>query len=312
MNYQYLFHNILHGSEASYEIEFEEQAPSLEYRGPENDMFLVQDEEAQLILMHRDVHFASSFETMLKYYEHEDAPGIQQDISLHKINELYDLEKRLKKNIAPYILSGKEAEIVAHFRALYQQWQELAEIAPKGSPEAFIADLFLSDGEWEELVKEYIPTTENPFIEILTNDEFQNALCPGFGTVPQAAARILGKMKTEKACRALFFSLGKGSFDLEEEILHSLRSMGDMACEFCIQHAQSSDPERALLALHAFVPNEKVQECAVSLLEKGLNEPYLRSYCIDLLEGLVDRLKPRLSALVQKGAFTKEELLYTL
>ena len=293
MEYENLLQDILHGVlSKSYEIEASSLSPeAVEYRGPEEDFFEILDEESQKILMHRDVHFGGSFSIMLEYYEREEAPGIQEDIFIEGIQELDSLERKMKKNIAPYILKGIEAERVAFFRAQYRKFQELYSMAPKNSTESLIASLFLSDGEWEEVLEQVdssLPQKENLLIEILMNDEFQESLSPSFGTAPQAIVRLLGERKSEKAIPYLFSTIGCGHFDLEEEVICSLQKIGNPAKEFCLKKARSSSEkecERALIALQVFHPDESVRQCALELLEIKKSWPtHLKEYIKSLTQ----------------------------
>lgn len=292
MNYEHLLKDILHGVvDTSYEREFSSLCQEeIEYRGPEEDFLELSDEESQQIVMHRDVHFGGSFSIMLQYYEQEEAPGIQEDILVERIQELYQLENKMGKNIASFILTGKEAERVHFFRSLYHQFQELYALSPLHSTERLIAELFLSDGKWEEVLDTRdtsIPLKEKVLIDILLNGEFQDPLAPGFGTVPQAIARLLGQIPSESSIHALFATIGCGSFDLEEEVIHALYVQGEKARCYCMRKARTSsgrDLERALISLQAFSPDEEVQQCARELLEYGKGmPPHLKEYLLLLV-----------------------------
>lgn len=292
MDYEHVLKDILHGvMDKSYEIESSSlREEEVEYRGPEEDFLELSDEESQKIVMHRDVHFGGSFPIMIHYYEQEEAPGLQEDIFVDRIYELYELEKKMGKNIAPSILTGKEAERVHVFRSLYRQFQELYAVAPPGSTERLIAELFLSDGKWEEVLTtrdSALPLKEEVLISILLNEEFQESLAPAFGTVPQAVARLLGHIQSEKAIQALFATIGCGHFDLEEEVIQALHTIGDKAKRYCMKKAHLSagrDLERALIALQVFLPDDEVQRCAKELLEHEKRIPHhLKEYLLLLV-----------------------------
>lgn len=293
MNYEGLFDQILHdAANRSYEVEFlEEHEPQVEYRGPEEGMLPLFDEEYQNILIQRDVHFGQKFDIMLEYYKKEDAPGIDENINIHKIEEVSALEKRLGKNIAPYLLGVHDMEKIAYFRNLYRQFKEVYEQAAANSTEKLLASLFLSDGNWEELVQKVdVSCIDKPqlLFQVLDDERFSDILSPGFGTVPKAVARLLGKIATKEAMYVLFSAVGTSSFELEEEVLAALKAIGTPVRDFCIQKVESDvlslDHEKALIVLQEFVPDEKVCECARSFLKRDTSkDPILREYAASLL-----------------------------
>lgn len=288
-----LFEKILHGvTDRSFEVEFSDEPTSeLEYRGSTEEMLPLFDEEYQYILMQRDVHFGQNFDVMLKYYEQEDAPGIDENIDVSKIRELKEREKQLGKNIAPLLLSGHEMEKIAYFRTLYRQFEDVYALAPPHSTEKLLVSLFLSDGTWEELVNNVDGSSiDKPELlcEVLADERFSDPLAPGFGTVPQAVARLLGKIGSKSAMYALFQVVGTLNFALEEEVLHALKAIGTLVRDFCItkvlSDVVSKDHEKALIVLHEFIPDEKVRECARTFLEREkVKDVVVREYAASLL-----------------------------
>ena len=303
MNYEDLCRQIVaEVASRSYVVEVqEEKEVELEYRGPEEDQLPLFDEEYQTILLHRDVHFGQNFDVMLEYYARDEAPGIQEDIEIRKIKELMALEKKLGKNIAPYLLGGAEMERIAFFRGLYRQFETLLSLSPEGSTERLIAEFFLSDGEWESVLQKIDSSSIQKvhlLKEILLDDIWFDPLSPGFGMVPKAIVRIFGQRPSSESVRTLFSILEQGSFEFEEEVLSALRKIGDLARDFCIERFVSSqdvrEKEKALIVLSRFVPDKKVQECVLTWLEK---EPHpnnrLKEYALSLLEELCPDLIER-------------------
>lgn len=289
-----LLDKILHQvTDRSFEVEFSEELPSqIEYRGATEEMVPLVDEEYQYILMQRDVHFSQNFDVMLEYYQQEEAPGIDESVDIEKIVQLKEYEQKLGKNIAPLFLTGYEIEKIAYFRTLYRQFEDVYMLAKEGSTEKLIASLFLSDGLWEKIVERvdvHSLDKAELLYDVLSDERFSDSLAPAFGTVPCAIARLLGKLGTKEAIYTLFQKVGSSHFALEEEVLQALKAIGTPARDFCIQQVSSdlisSDHEKALIVLHEFLPDEKVQECARAFLKKEkVRSGSLKEYASSLLE----------------------------
>ena len=57
---------------------------------------------------------------MLDYYE-KDGLGVQQEFDIKRIKELSEIEKKIKKDLAPELLTGVDAERVAEAKEAYRR-----------------------------------------------------------------------------------------------------------------------------------------------------------------------------------------------
>lgn len=231
-------------------------------------------EPDHLVLMHRDAHFGGSFDVMLDYYRNE-GKGICPDIELSQIEEMAAAEKNTKQNMAPLLLSGAEAELVAQSRALYQKLKKACEFPqPKNPIPTLMAHLILSEDPHPEaeiaaIVKEkgaIVPA----LIELIKSEEFYNPLFPGYGHAPALAAECLGQIGDKRAIVALFEAIGEADFFDEEAIIKALGAIGASAKEFLLRvlHARplNADNDRAAIALMAFKDDPEVAEQCFAML----------------------------------------------
>ena len=150
------------------------------------------------ILMHRDVHFGGSFQTMLDYYQKEGR-GVSKEFEIKRIQELAELEKRSRQNLAAVMLTGPEAEKVAKAKQAYVSLRELYDIPnPKSKMPLLLADLILSeDEELPKAIEAVVAERGNIvrlLLDLLRNEEFYDPLFPGYGLAPSLAAQCLGKI----------------------------------------------------------------------------------------------------------------------
>jgi hypothetical protein len=272
--------------------------------------------EDHLILMHRDAHFGGSFEIMLQYYE-EDGKGAMQEFDLARIHELQEYEKQSGKDLAGTLLSGAEAEKVAAARKAYKTLKELYENTKETNPcPRLIADLILSE---EEHPKEEIDAILNqkgiivPFlIDLLRSEDFYDPLFPGYGQAPTLAAHCLGLIGDKRAMFSLFEAIGEANFFSEDNVLDSLKQIGDPAKEFLMRVVQSEplnfDNERAAIALVRFKEDPQVAECCFKMLSKPVvwKDPALAVHLILACEGLKNQEdQQQFAALAANPAFPK-------
>lgn len=251
------------------------------------------------ILMHRDAHFGGKFDTMLDYYRN-GGRGVSNDFTIERIEELSNTETKTGKNLAPFMLSGAEAEKVARSRLLYQQLRDLYEVKkPKSPIPTLIADLILAEeDEIDDAVKaaaEQKSAIVPALIDLLRNEEFYDPLFPGYGQAPLLAAQCLGKIGDKRAIISLFESIGSGDFFNEDMILNALHSIGKPAKEFLVKvlHGKplNIDNEHAAVALVNFKDDPEVASTALKMLHE-IDLPThtsLATYLALICEGLTSQ-----------------------
>lgn len=248
------------------------------------------------ILMHRDVHFGGNFQTMLNYYQNE-GKGISKDFEIKRIQELAEMEQRTKKNLAVVMLSGPEAEKVAHAKQAYIALKELYEIKkPKSPLPILLADLILSEEKEEAKAVEAVVAQKSAIVpllvDLLRNEEFYDPLFPGYGMAPALAAQCLGKIGDKRAIISLFESIGEEDFFNEDVILNALKEIGKPAKDFLLKvvHGRplNHDNERAAIALVFFKDEPDVSEACLKMLQEiDLNTHLpLATYLVLSCEGL--------------------------
>lgn len=252
-----------------------------------------------IILMHRDAHFGGKFDIMLDYYINE-GKGVNPEFDLERIHALIKIEKELKKDLAPLLLSGVDAEKVADAKTSYKKLRALYE---KERPEyknmRLIADLILSEdlepeAEIEAIVKEK-STIVPALIELLKNEEFYDPLYPGYGLAPALAAKCLGLIGDKRAIISLFEAMTQGDFFDEDAALSALRAIGEPAKEFLLKvlygRPLNEDNERAAVALIAFKEDEQVSKACLEMLKDPSvrKDIPLATYLILACEGLKDK-----------------------
>lgn len=324
---QSLLHSLLN---RSYEIE-SETATDEEFLTPEEGESFLIDEEDKEILMHRDAHFAGNFDAMLESYR-EEKRGAVLDVSLKRIESLYNQEKGLKKNIAPYLLSGTDSEKIAESKKMYAELRSLYEQqGDKENISTAIADLILTENEepQEEIEKviSYADQAITPLIELINSQLFQDPLFPGYGKAPLAAATALGQLYAHsdaqnlsatknillpKVLRSLFDLMRQNNTDYEETALAALRSIGASAKEFLMKQLAAKpitqDNEQAAVALHIFADDADIATfCFKMLQDKELQKKAsIALYLVLGCESLPMPLRNEFIKLVQSGVFPEE------
>jgi len=261
----------------------------LQFYGEDTDLPLL-DETDKEILMHRDAHFSSSFSAMIDYYRDPEAKGINENIGIERIIFLEKVQQGLKKDLAPILIGGRDAEKVAIAKKMYR---ELAEVSTASSPEGKLAEALLSEKSVEESVEELLPIVANR-PEMLTplacSEYFSDPLFPSYGTGAKLAVVLLGRLRYEKAIEPLFHLIGSFSdFSTETAVLHALRQMGEPVRTMAMKKAASlpltKDNERAVLILMEFLPDEEITELFRHCLKIPGDRDLFRSYLSLGLEG---------------------------
>ncbi len=269
MEYQEKQEELLHSLlNRSYEIDSNETDTHLAPAQFQDNLLI--DEEDRLCVMHRDAHFGSSFDEMLRYYR-EEKKGAVLDIPLKRIESLREKEKSLGADIAPLLLSGSDAEKIQLAKKLYQELRTLFE---RGSEEKIVKEivaLILSEEEEYENDIDAILCIGKPIIpyliEVVQSQTFKDPLFPGYGKAPLSAAYALGKLRAEEAIIALFELLCENPDEYEEVATGALTRIGKKAAEFLMRQVCkkpiTSVNEQAATVLLAF----EAEDTAVAVAE---------------------------------------------
>lgn len=258
--------------------------------------FLPERSTEQLILMHRDAHFAGSFQVMLDYYK-AGGKGALPEIDIPAIEALAVEELQEGVNLSLSWLSTEDLEEVKRAKEAYSGLRDLCEKSnPKNPLPTLLARLVLSEEddpieEIEAIVKEknrIVPL----LVELLKSEDMHNPLFPGYGLSPALAATCLGLIGDKSALIALFEAIGEGDFFEDEITLKALAALGEPAKKFLLKVLRSvplnEDNERAAIALVAFKDDEEVAKTCLELLEKPLfrDDFVLSTYLVLGCQGL--------------------------
>jgi len=268
------------------------------------------DEEDVAILMHREVHFGGHFDLMLAEYKKEGR-GAVLNADIKRIQKLQKEEERLIANLAPILLSGRDAEKVAEAKKMYQ---ELAEVCEKGHDslaKSIISLILAEKKELPKIRKEILAFQDKaipPLIEIISSQKLQDPLFPGYGLAPMEAASLLGKLKAEKAIASLFELLTSKETSLFENeyeavITKSLHQIGEKAKLYLKQLLQAEPitarHDMALLALLHFSSPDIAPFC-LELLKKFYKNLPFALYCCYAIDPRLANLQSPLEELKKK------------
>jgi hypothetical protein len=277
---------------------------------------LFNNEEDLNILMHREVHFGGSFPLMLDYYR-RGGKGINPNFEIERIEELAEEELRLAKNLAPLLLTAKEAEEIKIARDAYQSLRNLYSVKhPKNKYPILIADLILSEEEDPAAEIQAIVNEKNgivpSLIELMKSEDFYNPLYPGYGKAYQLAAKCLGLIGDKRALISLFEAIGRGDFFDDEVTLNALSAIGEPAKAFLLHvlHGKpfNEDNEKAAIALIAFKDDPEVSTTCFTLLKELdlTHDAYLATYLILACSGLPPSLRNEFEAFSKHATLPKE------
>lgn len=283
------------------------------YHPREEEEFLT-DELDHEILMHRDAHFGGSFDVMQDYYE-SGKVGTHPDFELDRIEYLAGIEKETRKNLAPLLLSGAEAEEVGRSRRAYQDFKKLYEsTAPATRHTRLIADLVLSEEEEPEAEIEAIvdegESIVPDLIRIVRSEDAYNPLFPGYGLSPARAIDALGRIGDPQAIAPIFESMGRDSLFGDESALQALVEIGESAKEFLLKRVTgrplTKDHQIAAYALGAFPPSAEIAKvCFEQLKDPAVQrDPLLSSYLLGPCEALEE--KEAFIALAKQTSLSRE------
>jgi len=257
----------------------------------EDDAAVLTDELDHLILMNRDAHFGGDFDVMIQYYLDETGAGIHPDIDLERLKYLASVEAELGKDLAPFLLSGQEAEQVAKARQAYEKLKEVYEIEGQDLfLPRLIADLILSEDEEPQAEIAAVVAQGTRIVPelllLIKSDEMYNALYPGYGLAPSLAIECLGNIGDPDTVTALFEILGKETLFDELVVLESLAKMGEPAKNFLLKHIQGRpltyDNTNAAFALTVFADDPEVAIACFEQLKQPevRDKPLLRTYLL--------------------------------
>jgi len=311
-----LLHSLL---SRSYDVELQEDETFIEEIEADPKLSLIQEEDRD-ILMHRDAHFSGSFDVMLDNYR-EGRRGAVLPIESRRIEFLRLQEAKLGKNLAPYLLTGADAEKVAFAKKMYYDLMALAEGTSKDTIAQAISKLILSEEDEIENALDKVLLFGNKAIpallELLQSELFLDPLFPGYGKAPFLAALALGKLRAMESISSLFQLLKHESFEAEEAALKALVAIGEKAKEFLLKIVQkkpfTEENERAAYALLQFESEEVALQFFQILKEliqsqsKQLSSPFAHYLTLGL-KALPDAQKKELQALA-KNSKTPKDLL---
>lgn len=241
----------------------------------EYDLYPVSDNPDSELLMHRNAHFGGKFDIMLDYYS-QDGIGVQPDISLDRIEELFRIENEMGEDLAETLLSDTEMAKVEAARQSYEKLREVYEInKPKTPIPKLIANLIFTEDEFpEEEIEAICEHGERaiPLLhDLITSDEFYDPLFPGYGFAPIHAAACLARIGCDKSIHILFERIGSGDFLNEESVIDALTAFGEPAQKFLNEILQSRpirpDTENAIIALLEFEERASTAKIALELLQ---------------------------------------------
>ncbi|MFZ4100185.1 MAG: hypothetical protein ACOYKZ_07675 [Chlamydiia bacterium] len=256
------------------------------------------EELDQLILMHRNAHFAGSWAEMLRYYEAEGI-GCADEIPFHRIEELAIIERDLGQDLTPLVCSVEQQEEIQAALTAYAQFRKLYEIdEPEARRPQLLANLLLAEENELESAKELVLQEGSSMvpilIDILHRTEWLNPLYPGYGAAPARAAECLGELKDQRAVVALFellVQLGfqpETDFDIEASVLEALHQIGTPAQEFLTRiiarRPIGPDHLPAMVALCRFGPTQPLRTTVAALQAELSPSSPLAQYCSIFLE----------------------------
>lgn len=266
-----------------------ENTSSETYDVPEGEELT--DEIDHQILMHRDAHFGGDFGVMLAYYQDENHIGIHPDFELERIHYLAQVEEQLGQDLAPFILTGPEAEQVGRARLAYEQLKNLYQSEETAnSTLKLIADLILTEEEEPDEEIEAVVSQGTGIVPellaILNADEAYNPLFPGYGFSPYLAILCLGKIGDPQAIIPIFETLSKQTLFDDLVVLEALAAIGVPARDFLLKVIKSrpitQDTLNAAFALTTFVNHPVVaRACFQELQDAKIREnSLLRTYLL--------------------------------
>jgi hypothetical protein len=280
------------------------------------------DELDREILMHRDSHFGGLFPVMMEYYEGE-GKGVNPEFTMDRLQFLADQEVSMGQNLAPLVLSGPDAERIGRARQAYKALRDVYdEVDEEDNPAKLMADLLLSEEEVPEQEIERVVAVGAPIVpallQVLSSHEYTDPLFPGYGKASHLAAICLGQIGDARAVSPLFELLGRGDFELDEEIIYAFQDIGEPSKTFLIRQVKSRplrpDNERAAMALTAFSTDAEVAVAALEQLKDQavLKKTALATYLVLACEGLKDTSDARMFAEMADDASIPADLRYEM
>ena len=285
-------------------------SPAMQGVGADVPLF---DEEDRDILMHREAHFASSFDLMLTAYKEESEAAVL-DADIDRIVELKYLEEKLGKSIAPLLLHAQDALIIAQVRKMYRLFRDVLQ-EQKNPLFCVMTELILAEDPLEEVEQKCKALKEScisSLITIIQSDVLYDPLFPGYGTAPIRAAHILAVLKAKEAVPFLFYMLDASSFDVQNAALKALVSIGNTAKEFCTKNLLSrpfsKNNELAAMALSSFDCDEKMAEALLLQLkdQQALQKEPLIFYILSSCETLPEYARQEFYTILENPSLPKE------
>jgi hypothetical protein len=240
----------------------------------------VNDYEDMHVLMHKDAHFGGSFSVMLEYYQDEEAMGVQEELSIRRIQELQEVEETQGNNLSDKLLSPQDKAIVLRSFQAYNKLRTIAEkVSIDPSSAQLISHLILAEKEnpireIQNLIDKGDEAVDD-LISLIQNPDFWNPLFPSYGHAPLFAIEALASIKNPKSLESIFYCLKHADFFTEGLVIKAIRSFGDVAKNFLKEVLQSEPHSKdnlyAALCLQAFNDPEISELCFKMLQEKNIN-----------------------------------------
>jgi hypothetical protein len=298
-----LLHSIL---SRSYEIEHSET-----FSEETSEHLGIVDEDDRDIFMHRDAHFAGNFAIMIDYYK-KKGRGAVLDVSMKRLKALEQLEKELERNLAPYVLSGADAEHVASAKKMYEELKTLT--LDKNSPAYAISELIVAEKKEiksiEKKVLSYKDAAIPPLIDIISSSHLKDPLFPGYGKAPKLGAKLLGELRAKEAIAPLFDLYCAREQEYDEEVAWALRKIGSKAKEFLKKRVKQQPVcprnENALHLLLSFPSLDVAVFCFEEL--KLAKDKRLKSLLALGCEKLPKRFQEEFRQLAKDSTLSKEVL----
>lgn len=264
------------------------------------------DETDGIIIAHKEAHFGGSFYAMIEYYS-QGGIGASEECPLHRIEELYLIEKNSDENLTAILLPQHKIQEIENAKTLYYKLKTVNEEATNILAKE-IGELILTEDAYPESTIQKIvafgPDAIQPLFTLLDAEEMYSELSPGYGLAPLNAIRALSHIRSTAILQKAFLLIGRHGFEYDEALTSCCASQPE-AEDFGLQRLSktpSKDGEHASIILSK-LQSEKGAEKALTILESlsptdnatyYIYITYLLEFCPRALHERVMALKQRL------------------
>jgi len=262
------------------------------------------DETDGIIIAHKEAHFGGSFHAMIEYYT-QDGIGVSEECPLHRIQELYYIEKNSDENLTAILLPHHKIQEIENAKTLYYRLKTINEEATNVLARE-IGELILTEEIYPEStiqkIVEFGDDAIEPLFTLIDADEMYSDLFPGYGLAPLNAIRALSKLSSLKILNKAFLLIGRHGFEYDEALTFCCANQ-PKAEEFAmhrLSQSPSKDGEHASIILSK-LQSEKGAEKALTILESlpASEDNTYYIYLAYLLEYCPKSLRKRAIALKQ-------------